>query len=81
MLTIAFDLKNIRTKPVLLFLHGYAASASLYYQMYKRLMEYFTIICIDHLGMGASSRPKNYDKYVQPQESIDYFVEYTEKWR
>jgi pimeloyl-ACP methyl ester carboxylesterase len=49
--------------------------------MYKRLIEYFTVICIDHLGMGASSRPKNYDKNVEPQESIDYFVEYLEKWR
>lgn len=64
MLTIAFDLKNIKIKPILIFMHGYAASATLYYQMYKRLMEHFTVICIDHLGMGASSRPKNYDKNV-----------------
>jgi pimeloyl-ACP methyl ester carboxylesterase len=81
MLTVIFGKQNIESKPLLVFLHGYAASAALYYQMYKRLMEYFTVICIDHLGMGASSRPKNYDKHVQPQESIDYFVEYLEKWR
>ena len=32
--------------------------------------------------MGGSSRPDNYNKKtMQPQESIDYFVDYVESWR
>ena len=45
------------TKPVLLFSHGYAASGALYWCIYKRLMERFCIVTIDHIGFGASSRP------------------------
>ena len=57
MLTIIFGLKDIERKPIMVFAHGYAASAALYFGMYKRLMEHFTVVTIDHLGMGASSRP------------------------
>ena len=32
--------------------------------------------------MGSSSRPKDYDKKgFNPEQSINYFVEYIEKWR
>lgn len=69
-------------KPVLVLVHGYAASGTLYYQIFKRLSERFHVIVTDLIGMGASSRPKDYQKNkITPQESIDYFVEYFEKWR
>lgn len=79
MITTIFDKQSINTKPILVFCHGYAASSALYYQMYKRLMKYFCVITFDHIGMGASSRPQNYDyDNITPQESIDYFVNYIE---
>ena len=53
--TLIVDPEGLKTKPLLVFLHGYAASAVLYYNMYKRLSEKFTIIGVDHVGMGASS--------------------------
>ena len=82
MITTIFDIKSINQKPILVFAHGYAASSALYYQMYKRLMKYFCVITFDHIGMGASSRPQNYDyENITPQESINYFVDYIEKWR
>ena len=31
--------------------------------------------------MGGSSRPGDYDKKFTPEQSIDYFVEYLERWR
>ena len=55
MYTLIVDPEGLKTKPLLVFLHGYAASAVLYYNMYKRLSEKFTIIGVDHVGMGASS--------------------------
>ena len=70
-------------KPVLLFAHGYHASGALYFCIYKRLMERFSILTIDHIGFGASSRPlSNYDPHrITPQENIDYYVNYLEQWR
>ena len=82
MCTTILGMKHIDSKPILVFLHGYAASAVLYYKMYKKLLERFTIICVDHVGMGASTRAKNYNAdTITPQESIDYFVGYIEQWR
>ena len=72
----------MHTKPILLFFHGYAASAALYYNLYKDLSEKFCIIGIDHVGMGASSWPDNYYwQDFRPDQSIGYFIEYTEVWR
>lgn len=31
--------------------------------------------------MGASSRPEDFSDKFTPEQSIDYFVEYLEKWR
>ena len=31
--------------------------------------------------MGGSSRPDDYNKQFTPQQSIDYFVNYIERWR
>lgn len=47
-------------KPVMVFVHGYAASGSLYYQIFKPLSEKFHLIVTDIIGMGASSRPDDY---------------------
>ena len=71
------------SKPVLLFAHGYIASGAVYFGIYKRLMERFCVVTIDHMGFGASSRPlKNYDEEtITPQQNVDYFVNYLEAWR
>mmetsp|Transcript_5064 Transcript_5064/g.8633 ORF Transcript_5064/g.8633 Transcript_5064/m.8633 type:complete len:200 (+) Transcript_5064:11-610(+) len=74
--------QHLNDKPILIFAHGYAASGALYYKMYKGLLEKFCIILIDHVGMGASTRAKNFDPdNLSPQQTIDYFVENIEKWR
>ena len=33
------------------------------------------------VGMGASSRPRNFSKDYSPQDVITYFTYYMEKWR
>ena len=82
MYTLIIDPENLKTKPLLVFLHGYAASAVLYYNMYKSLSEKFTVIGVDHIGMGASSRPENFDPdTISHKACINYFLDYFEKWR
>ena len=40
------------------------------------------MILVDIIGMGGSTRVGDFDKEtITPQESIDYFVSFLEKWR
>lgn len=69
-------------KPVLVLIHGYGGGGALFHKVMKPLTEYFHLILIDIIGMGASSRPDNFNaRTFTPQESADYFVEYLETWR
>jgi cardiolipin-specific phospholipase len=82
MATIIVGKKDIGTKPILVFMHGYAATCALYFAIFKRLSEKFVIICVDHCGMGTSSRPDGHYKiHQEPQQSLDYFVDSIELWR
>ena len=56
------NIQDIDSKPLLIFVHGYAASGSLYYQLFKYLTESFCLVVTDIIGMGASSRPRDYKK-------------------
>ena len=50
--------------------------------MIAPLIEKFQLILVDIIGMGGSSRPKDYKEHkFTPQQSIDYFNEYFENWR
>ena len=76
------DPSAFSSKQTLVLVHGYAGSGALFYKMFKELTQHFRLIVIDIIGMGSSSRPTNYDrKTITPQESVDYFVDYLEKWR
>ena len=45
-------------------------------------MDKFVFITIDLIGMGGSSRPLNFhQKTMTPEQAIQYFVDYIEKWR
>ena len=70
------------SKPTLVIFHGYNGSGTLLYRLIKELSAKFTLILPDHIGMGSSSRPENFDKHnVSAQGSIDYFLDYIENWR
>lgn len=74
--------KDVNTKPILVFLHGYAAAGTLYQSLFKTLKENFVLITVDHPGMGLSSRPKGYfNTHCNYRECIDFFVESLETWR
>ena len=47
-------------KPILVFVHGYAASGPLYFKIIKYLSEHFCLVMMDVIGMGGSSRPNDY---------------------
>ena len=72
---------NKETKPILVFVHGFAASSCLFYNIFEPLSKHFCVIMIDIIGMGGSSRPDNFNRKNTPQESIDYFLDYMEAWR
>lgn len=80
---------NIRTsmigspdKPILVMVHGYGSTGSLFFKLFSTLSTYFYVIVIDVLGVGVSSRENDYDKdRLTAEESTLYFVEKLEKWR
>jgi pimeloyl-ACP methyl ester carboxylesterase len=69
-------------KHTLVVLHGYGGSGALFYPVFQYLIDHFHLIFVDIIGMGASSRPKDFwSKDMTPEESNEYFVKYLEKWR
>ncbi len=56
-------------KPILVLIHGYAASGPLFFKIIKKMCQYFTFITLDIPGMGGSSRPDNFDKRFTPEQS------------
>ena len=69
-------------KPILILCHGYGGSGVLFYKIMKPLAEKFYLILIDVVGMGGSSRPKDFKEHkFSVAESIQYFNDYFEKWR
>lgn len=44
-----------KMKPKLVILPGYGSSVALYFKLTKRLTQYFNVIYVDLVGMGASS--------------------------
>ena len=69
------------TKPKMVLVHGFGSSSPLFYNIIHTLTEHFCVIMYDHVGLGCSSRPSDYSKDKSPQEQIEYFVGYFEKWR
>ena len=69
------------SKPKLVMLPGYKQSSSLFFNLTKALTKHFQVIYTDLVGMGGSSRPGDFDTKFTVEESIDYFVEYLERWR
>ena len=63
-------------------MHGFGSSSALYYRMIGRLQNKFRVVLVDIIGMGGSSRPDNYEKgEINAKESVEYFINYFEKWR
>jgi pimeloyl-ACP methyl ester carboxylesterase len=52
-----------QTKPILLLIHGFAASGACYFPIFRALAEHFVLITLDLVGMGQSSRPDNFQKH------------------
>lgn len=51
-----------KMRPVVLFLHGVPTNRRQWYPVAKMISYFADVICIDMLGMGESSMPKNYRK-------------------
>lgn len=76
------DDSNQSQKEKLVLIHGYGQSSALYFPILKQLAKYFDIFLFDIVGMGASSRPDDFDRTkFTPAKVNEYFNEYFEKWR
>jgi len=67
------------SKPRLVLVHGYGGSGLLFYKIMKQLAQHFSLILIDIIGMGASSRVKFVAKTAE--EADEFFIDFLEKWR
>lgn len=66
-------------KPKLVMMHGYGASAVIFWKIIKSLSEDYNLILVDILGMGGSSRP---EFTINDREEAEvYLVEWFEAWR
>ena len=54
-------------------IHGYGGGAAVFCRMAPLLQNYFEVILIDLLGMGASGRPL-FDTW-DSEPAVDYFVD------
>ena len=53
---------NDESKPIFVLCHGYGGSGALFYKIMKPLCTRFRVIMFDLIGMGGSSRPKDFDE-------------------
>jgi pimeloyl-ACP methyl ester carboxylesterase len=69
-------------KPIMVLCHGYGGSGALFYKVMAPLCERFRLITFDLIGMGGSSRPKDFKiNKFNAEQSLDYFINYIEQWR
>lgn len=70
------------TMPKLVWVHGFAGSGALFFQVYKSLSQNFLCYFVDVIGMGESSRPQDIDIGVATaEENLNYYLDYFEIWR
>lgn len=67
--------------PPLVWLHGYGAAGALFYKLMPHLIEKFRVYFVDIIGMGGSSRAEDFNPKATPEETVEYFTSYLEKWR
>lgn len=68
-----------KKKPKFVLIHGYGGSGVIFYKIVGKLCEYFQVIAVDILGMGASSRPQDVT-YTTASEADDYFLAKFDFW-
>ena len=66
----------------MVLMHGMGGGCAYFFPIIKQLAQYFDLILIDIIGFAGSSRPDDYDPdTISPKDSIEYFVNFFEKWR
>lgn len=62
-------------------IHGYGGTSGMFYTMMRDLSKRFKLYLIDIIGMGGSTRAKNYNKDGTAEETLEYLTIHIEKWR
>jgi len=75
---------EIRVKPTkqnlpkLICIHGFGGGGAQFFGMMPLLQNYFEVVTVDMLGMGASGRPE-YNQY-DCDGAVDYFIDSIKEW-
>ncbi|CAH9077779.1 unnamed protein product [Cuscuta europaea] len=79
--TVTFETskKKGSPAPTLVMLHGYGGSLAQFSRNFDTLAQHFTVIAIDQLGFGRSTRPNFTCKTTE--ESDAWFIDSFEAWR
>ena len=67
------------SKPLLVLIHGYAASSIMFFKTFNLLEKDYHVIALDLPGMGCSSRP--HFRANNRQDAEEFFIQSIEKWR
>jgi len=59
-------------------IHGFGGGGAIFVKMFPYLRHYFTIVCIDMLGMGSSGRPE-YDSYTF-DSAVEFHLDSIRAW-
>lgn len=60
--------------PKIILVHGFGGGAAVFMRMAPLLQDYFEVILIDLLGMGASGRPP-FDRSMETVQTVNYFTD------
>ncbi|XP_058785435.1 probable 1-acylglycerol-3-phosphate O-acyltransferase isoform X4 [Vicia villosa] len=75
--TVTFDSKP--DSPMLVMVHGYAASQGFFFRNFDALASRFGTIAVDQLGWGGSSRPNFTCRNTEETEA--WFIDSFKEWR
>jgi len=68
-----------KSKPTMIFVHGYNSSCVHYIKMLKKFYKEFNLFAIDLIGMGFSSRPQ--PDFKDSKDYINFFIDSIEAFR
>lgn len=71
-------ISNIKNKPVIVVIHGFASGIATFVNMYKPLNKYCHVYAIDLIGFGRSSKPNFLFDSIYAE---NLFVDSIEVWR
>ena len=71
--------KETENTKTLFLVHGYCASAVMFFKMFDLLSKKYKVICVDSMSHGINSRPKTCSGIASPEAAEAWQLEWIEK--